>query len=434
MGRPNVGKSTLFNRLLGRKAAVVHGEPGVTRDRNLAIASWGRKSFFVVDTGGYVPAAAAGMESLVKEQAKLAIDTSTVILFLVDGKEGVTPLDEEIAKLLRKKNKKTILVVNKLDNPQKDLSVHEFHELGIGEPLPISALHGVGIGELLDGIVDAIGETPEATEPSDAIRIAVVGKPNVGKSSLVNRLLHEKRMLVDAEPGTTRDSIDSFLKYDDHDFIIIDTAGLRRKRSICTEVEVYCVVRAIRSIARANVVFILFDASVPLSAQDTRIAAVVHRSGRASVVVFNKWDLVTKDSKTAAEFEKFTREEIPFLSYSPVVFVSALSGQRVAELPKIALSVLSESRKQIPEDEVTRVLQLAIQKKRPPVSKSGHPVTIKRAFQTSVEPPTFTVITGGGSGFGKAYILYLIHFLRREFGFVGTPVRLRFRRAVRKKG
>ena len=429
-----MGKSTLFNRLLGRKVAVVHGEPGVTRDRNLAIARWGRGSFFLVDTGGYVPTAEVGIEALVKEQAWLAIDTSSVVLFVVDGESGIAPLDLEIARLLREKNKNSILVVNKLDNPRREMLVHEFHSLGMGEPFPISALHGIGTGELLEKVVESLGESSEAEEPSDAIRIAVIGKPNVGKSSLVNRLLHEKRMLVDEEPGTTRDSVDSLLRYDGHDFILIDTAGLRRKRSMSGEVEISCVVRAVRSVQRANVVFILFDASVPLSAQDSRIAALAHRSGRASVVVFNKWDLVRKDSKTSIEFERLMKEQNPFLRYAPVVFVSALTGQRVSELPRLALTVLSESRKQIGEDELTRALQIAVQKKKPPVSKSGHTPSIKRAYQSSVEPPTFTVISSDAGAIGKAYILYLIHCLRDRFGFRGTPIRLKLRTAIRKRG
>ena len=414
--------------------AVVHGDPGVTRDRNVAIARWGRRSFFLVDTGGYVPTAEVGIEALVKEQASLAIETSSVVIFVVDGESGVTSLDKEIARLLREQSKHTILVVNKLDNPRRDMLVHEFYSLGIGEPLPLSALHGIGTGELLEKVVESLGEAPPAEEPGDAIRVAVIGKPNVGKSSLVNRLLHEKRMLVDEQPGTTRDSVDSLLKYEGHDFVLIDTAGLRRKRSVSGQVEVYCVVRAIRSVERANVVLILFDASVPLSAQDTRIAALAHRSGKASVVVFNKWDLVKKDSKTAVELEKLMKERIPFLRHTPVAFVSALTGQRVSELPTLALSVLSEGRKQVGEEELTRTLQIAVEKKKPPVSRSGSTPSIKRAYQSSVEPPTFTVITTDARAFRKAYILYLIRCLREKFGFKGTPIRLKLRTVIRKRG
>jgi GTP-binding protein len=434
VGRPNVGKSTLFNRFLGRKVAVVHEDPGVTRDRNVAIARWGRRSFFLVDTGGYVPTAEVGIEALVKEQASLAIETSSVVIFVVDGESGVTPLDKEIARLLREQSKHTILVVNKLDNPRRDMLVHEFHSLGMGEPFPLSALHGIGTGELLEKVVESLGEAPPAEEPGDAIRVAVIGKPNVGKSSLVNRLLHEKRMLVDEQPGTTRDSVDSLLKYEGHDFVLIDTAGLRRKRSVSGQVEVYCVVRAIRSVERANVVFVLFDASVPLTAQDTRIAALAHRSGKASVVVFNKWDLVKKDSKTAVELEKLMKERMPFLRHTPVAFVSALTGQRVSELPTLALSVLSETRKEVGEEELTRALQIAVEKKKPPVSRSGSTPSIKRAYQSSVEPPTFTVITTDARAFRKAYILYLIRCLREKFGFKGTPIRLKLRTAIRKRG
>lgn len=427
VGRPNVGKSTLFNRLLGRKAAVVHGEPGVTRDRNFAIVRWGRSSFFLVDTGGYVPDAEAGMEALVREQASMAIENSGVVILLVDGSSGVTPLDVEIARLLRERNKTSILAVNKIDNEEREVLTHEFHQLGMGEPVALSALHGRGTGELLEKIVDSLGEVPAVEEPRDAARIAVIGKPNVGKSSLVNRLLREERMVVDEIPGTTRDSIDSFFKYEGHDFVLVDTAGLKRKRSVSSAVEVYSVVRAVRSVERANVAFIVFDASSAFSAQDARIAALAHKSDKPSVVVFNKWDLVEKHSRTAIELEKSVRERVPFLNYAPVVFVSALTGQRVSKLPEMALQVLSESRKRVPEEQLMEVLEEATRKTKPPVSSSGRTPFIKRAFQASVEPPIFTLIVSEAKSFRKAYILYMIRCLREAFGFHGTPIRLRLR-------
>lgn len=381
-----------------------------------------------------MPTAAVGMEALVKEQAWLAIDTSSLVLLVVDGESGITPLDVEIAKLLREKNKHSIVVVNKVDNLDREMLVHEFYRLGMGQPLPVSALHGTGTGELLEKVEESLGETPPVEESSDAIRVAVIGKPNVGKSSLVNRLLHQKRMLVDEQPGTTRDSVDSLLHCDGHEFMLIDTAGLRRKRSVSDKVEVYCVVRAVRSVERANVVFVLFDASVPLTAQDIRIAALAYRSGKASVVVFNKWDLVKKDSRTSIELEKLMKEQIPFLQHMPAVFVSALTGQRVSELPRLALSVLSESRRELGEEELTRALQIAVEKKKPPVSRSGHTPSIKRAFQSSVEPPTFTLMTNDARAFRKAYILYLMRCLRQRFGFDGTPIRLKLRTVIRKRG
>jgi GTP-binding protein len=422
-----VGKSTLFNRLIGRKAAVVHGEPGVTRDRNFAVAKWGRSSFFLVDTGGYVPDAEAGIEALVRDQASMAIENSSVVVLLVDGVDGVTSLDVEIARLLRERNKCSILAVNKVDNEEREVLTHEFHKLGMGEPMSISALHGTGTGELLDKIIDSIGEIAEVEEPGDAARIAVIGKPNVGKSSLVNMLLREERMLVDETPGTTRDSIDSFFQFEGHDFVLVDTAGLKRKRSVSSAVEVYSVVRAVRSVGRANVALIVFDASCPISAQDVRIAALAHKSDKASVVVFNKWDLVEKDSMTAIRLEKSMKERLPFLHYAPVVFVSALTGQRVWKLPELALQVLSESRKNVPEEELLQVLRDALKKRRPPVSSSGRTPFIKSAFQASVEPPLFTLIMSETKPFRKAYILYMIRSLREAFGFRGTPIRLRLR-------
>ncbi|UCF79251.1 MAG: GTP-binding protein [Candidatus Eiseniibacteriota bacterium] len=275
---------------------------------------------------------------------------------------------------------------------------------------------------------------PEVAEPGDAARIAVIGKPNVGKSSLVNRLLREERMLVDASPGTTRDSIDSSFRYEGHDFVLVDTAGLKRKRSITGAVELYSVVRAVRSVERANVVFVVFDASVPFSAQDARIAALAHKSDKASVVVFNKWDLVEKDSMTAVELEKSMKERVPFLHYAPVVFVSALTGQRVSKLPGLALQVLGESRKRVPDEQLLDVLRRATEKRKPPVTSSGHTPFIKRARQTSVEPQVFTLTVSEAKAFRKAYILYMIRCLREAFGFHGAPVRLRLRAEKGKRG
>ncbi len=434
VGRPNVGKSTLFNRLIGRKAAVVHGEPGVTRDRNFAVARWGRSSFYLVDTGGYVPDAEAGIEALVREQASMAIENSSVVVLLVDGMDGVTSLDVDIARLLRERGKRSILVVNKVDNEEREVLAHEFHKLGMGEPVSISALHGTGTGELLDKITESLGEIHTVEEPGDAARIAVIGKPNVGKSSLVNMLLREERMLVDETPGTTRDSIDSLFRHEGHDFVLVDTAGLKRKRSVSGAVEVYSVVRAVRSVERANVALIVFDASSPVSAQDVRIAALAHKSDKPSVVVFNKWDLVEKDSMTAVRLEKLMRERAPFLSYAPVTFVSALTGQRVSKLPELALRVLTESRKRVPNKEIMEVLDEALKRRRPPVSSYGRTPFIKNAYQASTEPPLFALIVSETKAFKKAYILYMIRCLREAFGFEGTPIRLRLRTAAGGRG
>ncbi|MFH0778161.1 MAG: ribosome biogenesis GTPase Der [Candidatus Eisenbacteria bacterium] len=433
VGRPNVGKSTLFNRLLGRKLAVVHGEPGVTRDRNIAPVSWGRHSFLLVDTGGYVPSAEVGMEALVREQVSVAIGSASVVVFLVDGETGVTSLDAEIAGLLREKSDRVILVVNKIDGPEREALLHEFHSLGMGEPQSISALHGLGAGELLERLVERLGHAPSANEDVGAVRIAVVGRPNVGKSSLVNRLLSEKRMVVDEAPGTTRDAVDSFFKYKGHQFILVDTAGLRRKRSVSSAVELYSIVRAVKSVERANVAFVLFDASAPLASQDTRIAALVHRSGKPSVIILNKWDLVEKSSKTAVDVEKRIRSRLTFLDYAPFVFVSALTGLRVFRLPEMVLKMLEQSRRELTDEEVTRALREATARRRPPVAGSGRTPVIKKAFQSSCDPPVFTVVTSEGKAFRKAYILYLAHSLRDTFGFDGVPIRLRFQSAGKRR-
>jgi len=432
VGRPNVGKSTLFNRLVGRKLAVVHGAPGVTRDRKIAVATWDRSSFWVVDTGGYVPGAREGMEALVREQASLAVEEATFVVFVVDGEDGVNPLDVEIAQILRERGKASVLVVNKIDNYERETLIHEFHRLGVGEPIPVSAVHGRGTDALLDRIVESLGEAGPAEEPVDAISVAVVGKPNVGKSSIINRLLCEERMIVHESPGTTRDSVDSFFRYDGKEFILIDTAGLRRKRSISDALAVYIVVRALKSIERASVVLLVLDASTGFSSQDTRIAAIAHRSGKPSVVVFNKWDLVERDQWTAVDIEKEFRRRLPFLSYAPVVFASALTGLRVSRLPGLALEVVSQSRRKLSEQELMQALKSAFAKRRPPAGHSGLAVALKRASQVSVVPPTFTLFVTERSAFRKSYILYLLNSLREQFGFRGTPVRLKVRTAFRK--
>ena len=432
VGRPNVGKSTLFNRLVGRKLAVVHGEPGVTRDRKIAVVTWERRSFWVVDTGGYLPEARGDMEVLVREQASLAVEEASVVVFVVDGEDGVNPLDAEIAQILRQRGKTSLLVVNKIDNESREALIHEFHGLGIGDPIPVSAVHGRGADALLDRIVESLGEAQPAEEPIDAISVAVVGKPNVGKSSIINRLLDEERMIVHAAPGTTRDSVDSFFKFNGREFILIDTAGLRRKRSISDALEVYSVVRALKSIERAGVVLLVLDASAGLSSQDTRIAAIAHHSGKPSVVVFNKWDLVDKDQYTAIDIEKEFRRRLPFLSYAQVVFASALTGLRVSRLPRLALEAAEQSRRTLSEQELTEALRDAMTRRRPPVGQSGHAPALKRASQVSVVPPTFALFVNDRSAFRKSYVHYLMNSLREQFGFRGTPVSIKVRTALRK--
>ena len=427
-----MGKSTLFNRLVGRKLAVVHAEAGVTRDRKIAAVSWEKRSFWVVDTGGYVPEARGGMEALVREQASLAVEEASLVVLVVDGEDGVNPLDAEIAQILRQRDKTSLLVVNKIDNEGRESLIHDFHRLGIGDPIPVSAVHGRGADALLDRIVEALGEAEPAEEPADAIRVAVVGKPNVGKSSIINRLLKEERMIVDESPGTTRDSVDSFFKFGGREFVLIDTAGLRRKRSISDSLEVYGVVRALKSIERASVVLLVLDASAGLSSQDTRIAAVAHHSGKPSVVVFNKWDLVDKDQWTAIDIEKEFRRRLPFLAYAQVVFVSALTGLRVVRLPGLAVEAAEQSRRRLNDAELTEAIRRAMSRRRPPAGEFGQAATLKRASQVSVSPPTFALFVNDRSAFKRSYVHYLINSLREQYGFRGTPVRLKVRTALRK--
>ena len=427
-----MGKSTLFNRLMGRKLAVVHGEPGVTRDRKVAVATWERRSFWVVDTGGYLPEARGGMEALVREQAEVAVEEASLVVLVVDGEAGLNPLDIEIAQILRQRGKTSLLVVNKIDDAGREGLVHEFHRLGIGDPIPVSAVHGRGADTLLDAIVGALGEARPAEEPADSVSVAVVGKPNVGKSSIVNRLLHEERMIVHESPGTTRDSVDSYFRYDGREFTLIDTAGLRRKRSISGALEVYAVVRALKSIERASVVLLVMDASAWMSSQDTRIAAIAHHSGKPTVVAFNKWDLVEKDQRTSIDMEKEFRHRLPFLSYAQVVFVSALTGLRVSRLPGLVLEAAEQSRRKLSDEELTASLRAALSRRRPPAGESGRAADLKRASQVSVAPPTFAMFVNDRSAFRKSYVQYLINSLREQYGFRGTPLRLKVRTFLRK--
>lgn len=426
VGRPNVGKSTLFNRLIGRRVAIVEDTPGVTRDRIYQDAQWLNYSFTLIDTGGIEPANDDIIALQMRRQAELAIETADVIIFLVDGREGMTSADMEVAEMLRRSKKPVVLGVNKVDAKKFEESAYEFYSLGLGDPIPISSAQGLNLGDLLDEVVRDFPRDLEETE-SDRINIAVVGKPNVGKSSLVNALLGEERSIVSDIPGTTRDSIDTPFTRDGREFVIVDTAGIRRKRSVEDEtIERYSVIRSLAAIRRADVVLIVCDASQGLSEQDVRIAGYAHEEGKASVLVVNKWDLIEKDTNTMNRFKKDLGVDLAFMDYVPMLFISAKNGQRVGKVLEAVVSAFEQSRRRITTGQLNDTVSEAIMMNAPPSDK-GRNLKIYFATQASVQPPTFIIFVNDTEIVHFSYERYMENFFRKSFGFEGTPIRLIFR-------
>jgi len=425
VGRPNVGKSTFFNRVLGHRAAIVDDRPGVTRDRNFARADWAGRSFFIVDTGGVIEGSDEPLDRLVREQALTAVEEADVIIFLVDGKAGVHPQDERIGELLRDADRPLLLAVNKMDNLPVDPAHHDFWRLGLGEPIPVSAISGKGSGDLLDRIVAALPEM--GTEPEDDdLRIAIVGRPNVGKSSFVNRLFGEERMIVSEVPGTTRDPVDSTLTYHGRRLVFVDTAGLRRQARVKESVEYYSTLRTERVIRQAQVCLVVMDASEGVSHQDLRVAEAAWEAGCGVVLAVNKWDLVEKDHTTAPAFEKALALRAPFLAGVPILFTSALSGLRVRRALDLLLEVAEERRRRIPTHEVNEVLEQLTRHQPPPHSR-GRNVRLRYATQVETEPPTFVVFCNFPDELPGHYLRYLQNGLRKAWGFRGVPIRIRIR-------
>ena len=426
VGRPNVGKSTLFNRLIGRRVAIVEDTPGVTRDRIYQDAEWLNYSFTLIDTGGIEPANEDIIAQQMRRQAELAIETADVIVFLVDGREGMTSADMDVAEILRRSNKPVVLAVNKVDTPKLEESMYEFYSLGLGDPFTVSAAQGLGLGDLLDEVVR---DFPKDLEEDNAerINIAVVGKPNVGKSSLVNALLGEERTIVSDIPGTTRDSIDTPFTRNGREYTIVDTAGIRRKRSVEDEtIERYSVIRSLAAIRRANVVLIVCDASQGLSEQDVRIAGYAHEEGKASVLIVNKWDLIEKDTHTMNRFKKDLGTDLAFMSYVTMLFISAKNGQRVNKVLEAVDASFEQSRRRIPTGQLNDIVSEAVQMNEPPSDK-GRTLKIYYATQASVQPPTFIVFVNDAELMHFSYERYLENYFRKSFGFEGTPIRLFFR-------
>ena len=444
VGRPNVGKSTLFNRLIGERTAIVEDMPGTTRDRIYGEAEWSGVSFVVIDTGGLeaqktaefrasrpgVAPLARDSSRYVKEitnQAQIAVDEADVIVLVVDGKDGMTAAEEDLAEFLQQTTKPVLLAVNKADSEQRQLDAAEFWALGIGEPIAISAFHGIGVGDLLDVIADELSDSLVGDEEEeDVVAIALVGRPNVGKSSLLNTLLGRERAIVSDIAGTTRDAIDTELIYHGQKIALIDTAGIRRRGRVEPGIEKYSVLRSMRGIDRADVSLLLIDCVEGVTAQDAHIAGHVLEAHKSVVVLVNKWDVVEKDTQTMVEYTRKVREDLKFLDYVPVLFISALTKQRVQKVLPTALAVAAERRRRIPTAELNGVIQDAYHRS-PPATKQLRPLRIYYATQASVEPPTFILFVNDPELAHFSYLRYLENQLRRHHPFVGTPIRIRLR-------
>lgn len=423
VGRPNVGKSTFFNKVIGRKLSITENRPGVTRDRIYASAEWRGKTFTLVDTGGIELKSEEVMWKQIATQAKLAVETADVILFFVDGREGLTSSDYDVADFLRRSRKPVVLVVNKLDDYSED-KLFEFYSLGLGEPFGISAEHSRGIGDVLDQAVGSFSEGEEET--GDALRIAVVGKPNAGKSSLVNRILGEERTIVTDIAGTTRDAIDSPFERDGEKYVIIDTAGIRRKRSVEDNVEYYSVLRAFDAVRRADVAVLVVDATEGLTEQDVRIIGMVHEEGKPSVIVMNKWDLVEKDTHTIETFEAKLKEDLKFMDYFKSVYISAKTGQRAEKVIKLAREAYDHAHFRIPTGALNDLLMDAMRISEPP-SYQGRRLKLYYASQVSVAPPLFVLMVNDETLLHFSYARYLENVIRQAYDFSGTPIRIQVR-------
>lgn len=423
VGRPNVGKSSLFNKIVNQRLSIVEDTPGVTRDRIYCDTEWNGVKFTLVDTGGIEPRTNDVILSQMRAQAQVAIDKADVVIMVVDIQSGMTSTDADVAQMLLKANKKVVLCVNKVDKPGAEPpEIYEFYNLGLGDPFGVSAVHGLGIGDLLDEVVKELKDVPEEPEYEGAIKVALIGKPNVGKSSLVNYMLGEKRMLVSDIPGTTRDAVDSVKENKYGKFVFIDTAGLRKKSKVNENIERYSVVRSYMAVDRADVVLIMIDANEGVTEQDTKIAGFAHERGKASVIVVNKWDIVEKDDKTMNKIKEKVVEDLKYMSYAPVIFISAKTGQRVDKLYELINYVHEQHGRRVSTGVLNDVLADATTKVQPPTDK-GKRLKIFYMTQPATNPPTFVAFCNDANLFHFSYQRYLENQIRQTFGLEGTPIR-----------
>jgi GTP-binding protein len=427
VGRPNVGKSTLFNRIVGGKRAIVSNEPGVTRDRNYTDVEWEESVFTLIDTGGFEPVSKDRIFIQMREQCQLAMDEAEVVLFVMDGKEGLTPSDKEIADILRRLNKPVFYIVNKIDGPMHEEKVFEFYGLGVEPIHSISAEHGYGVDGLMDEVMKVLPRLSEERWDKDAAKVAVVGRPNVGKSSLINRILGYKRVIVDEAPGTTRDAIDTFFERDGKKYVLIDTAGIRRKSRISLRLEKYSIVEALRTIDQSDVALLLLDSKEGVTDQDARIGGFIQEKGKGCILVVNKWDLVEKDSNTMVEYEREIHYDLKYLSYAPILFISALTGRRVKKVLDVIDFVAEQSKKRILTSPLNRYFGKWVEGNPPPLYKNRK-VKLNYITQVSTAPPTFVIYANTPDGIHFSYERYLINQIRETFGFEGVPIRLQFRK------
>lgn len=431
VGRPNVGKSTIFNKLTGTKISIVEDTPGVTRDRIFGEVEWLNKYFTIIDTGGIEPENDDIILSQMRNQAMSAVDMAHVILFVVDGKSGLTAADKEVADILRRTKKPVLLVVNKIDSKSQFDNVYDFYELGLGNPIAISGANSMGLGDLLDEVVENFPEGMNTEYDEDVIRVAITGKPNAGKSSILNNILGEERVIVSPIAGTTRDAIDTYFEKDDNKFLLIDTAGIRRRSKVYENVERFSVIRSMSAVDRADVVLIVIDATEGVTEQDTKIAGIAHDEGKACIFVVNKWDLIEKDNKTMGNFRMSVREKFPFMTYAPILFVSAVSNQRIGKILETVVQVSAEQNKRVTTSVLNQVIGEAIMLNQPPSDK-GRRLKIYYGTQTGVKPPTFNLFINDKELTHFSYTRYLENRLRENFGFEGTSIKIEYSQKKKK--
>ena len=431
VGRPNVGKSTLFNKLAGKRISIVEDTPGVTRDRIFTEVEWLNKYFTLIDTGGIEPENDDIILTQMRNQAMLAMDMAHVIVFVVDGKSGITSADREVGLMLRKTNKPVILAVNKIDNMNLVDNIYDFYELGLGEPHPISSANAMGLGDLLDEIVENFPEGLNTEYNEDIIRVAITGKPNAGKSSILNKILGEDRVIVSPIAGTTRDAVDTYFEKGDQQYLLIDTAGIRRKSKVYERVEKFSVLRSMSAVSRADVVLIVIDATEGVTEQDTKVAGIAHDEGKACIFVINKWDLIEKDNKTLGNYTNEIRDMFPFMNYAPILFVSAKTNQRMNKILETVEYVASEHAKRVSTSALNDVIGEAVMLNQPPSDK-GKRLKIYYGSQTGVKPPKFTLFINDKNLTHFSYQRYLENKIRENFGFEGTPVQFEYREKNKK--